>query len=352
MASASNVGRNVEPLVRTPPVVDEGAARCNPPDLERADPVRRPSNASAAWLARIDPAKRAQLGALHEVDVKWSSVSLFFPLLWAVTGVLVLYLPYWPVRIAGYVVMGVAIHAMAVLTHEASHYSMFRNPRWDRWVGFLMGAPVLVSHTAYRVLHAYHHRYTRDEGDPDEFHNATKNRILLSLLFYAWLVIGTPIYLVHVPAFALKHGRWRDRLDILLEYALLVLLFGTAFGLAHAYGRWDMVLHCWAMPMCVGMVFGNVRSWSEHSMTIPGHPFTQTRTVTSNKLVSFLMCNLNYHLEHHLCPAIPWYNLPRMHALMLDEYRQAGSFVYRSYLRFLWDAFRTGVHGIAHMPGF
>ena len=82
-------------------------------------------------------------------------------------------------------------------------------------------------------------------------------------------------------------------------------------------------------------------------MTRAGHPLTQTRTVTSNALVSFFMCNLNYHLEHHLFPAMPWYNLPRLHALLQDEYRNAGSFVYASYARFVWDAVRGGVHGEA-----
>ncbi|MBI2089732.1 MAG: fatty acid desaturase [Deltaproteobacteria bacterium] len=57
--------------------------------------------------------------------------------------------------------------------------------------------------------------------------------------------------------------------------------------------------------------------------------------------------NLNYHLEHHLYPSMPWYNLPRLHALLQDNYRQAGSFIYKSYMKFLWDAFRAGVHGLA-----
>jgi fatty acid desaturase len=57
------------------------------------------------------------------------------------------------------------------------------------------------------------------------------------------------------------------------------------------------------------------------------------------------MCNLNYHLEHHLFPAVPWYNLPRLHALLAGQYRRAGAYVHRSYLGFLWEAARAGVHG-------
>ncbi|MDO8632295.1 MAG: fatty acid desaturase, partial [Phycisphaerales bacterium] len=304
------------------------------------------------WLAEIPPEKRTALRRLHDINVSNSWIAAFFPVMWAAAAVVVMAFPYFLVRLAGYVVIGTAIHGMAVLTHEASHFSMFRNRRLDRWVGFLMGAPVFVSHTAYRVLHGYHHRYTREEEDPDEFNNVTKNRFLLSLLFYSWLVIGTPVYLIHVVATAMIRGTRRDRLDVLVEYAILIGLFGGTYALARHFGRTDLIVHCWAVPMIVAMVFGNVRSWAEHAMTIPGSPMTCTRTVTSNRIVSLLMCNLNYHLEHHLCPGIPWYNLPKMHALMHEEFRRAGAFVYRSYLRFLWDALRTGVHGIAsmHMP--
>jgi len=291
-----------------------------------------------------------QLRSLHEIRPAWNFVAVLFPMMWAAGVALVLASPFWGVHLIGYVLSGVAIHSMAILTHETSHYSMFRNRRLDRWVGFLMGAPVFISHTAYRVLHGDHHRHTREEGDPDEFNNVTKNRFLLSLLFYSWLVIGTPIYLIHVPTIALRRGTARERFDVVVEYVLLILIFAGVYFLARSYGRTDIIVHGWAIPMILGMIFGNFRSWAEHSMTIPGDPLTRTRTVTSNRVVSFLMVNLNYHLEHHLCPGIPWYNLPKMHALLQDEYRRAGSFIYKSYLRFLWDALRNGVHGISAMP--
>jgi fatty acid desaturase len=44
---------------------------------------------------------------------------------------------------------------------------------------------------------------------------------------------------------------------------------------------------------------------------------------------------------------VPWYNLPRLHRLLEAEYRAAGAPIYRSYLRFVWDAVRRGFHGLA-----
>ena len=77
-----------------------------------------------------------------------------------------------------------------------------------------------------------------------------------------------------------------------------------------------------------------------------GNLFTSARTVVSNKFVSFFMCNLNYHLEHHLFPGVPCYNLPKVHALLSNTYRQTGSSVYHGYTDFLADFFRVTLHGI------
>jgi len=335
------------PRLESPALAVHGAADARMTSIDGE--IKRQTVGGSAWLAELAPEKRAALRDLHALDRRWNWVALFFAVMWIGASAVVVLFPSWPIRLIGYIVIGTAIHGMAVLTHETSHYRMLRSRLLDRLVGFLMGMPVFVSYTAYRVLHAYHHKYTREEDDPDEFNNVTRNRLLLSILFYSWLVIGTPIYLIHVAATAIIRGSWRDRLNVVAEYLLLAAIFIGAYLTARHFGRVDILLHCWALPMIVAMVFGNIRSWAEHTMTIPGDPLTRTRTVKSNRLVSFLMCNLNYHLEHHLCPGIPWYNLPKMHALLRDDYRKAGAFVYNSYLRFLWDAFRNGIHGISFM---
>jgi fatty acid desaturase len=36
------------------------------------------------------------------------------------------------------------------------------------------------------------------------------------------------------------------------------------------------------------------------------------RTYTCGPLLSFLYWNMQYHVEHHMFPAVPFYNLPRL----------------------------------------
>jgi fatty acid desaturase len=58
-----------------------------------------------------------------------------------------------------------------------------------------------------------------------------------------------------------------------------------------------------------------------------------------------MMNNLNYHLDHHLFPGVPWYNLPKLHDILQDEYKAAGSSVYPSYSAFLVDFFKATIKG-------
>jgi fatty acid desaturase len=298
-------------------------------------------------VSTLSREKRAVIRELHQLKPLWNLIALVFVALWVSGGALILAVPFWPLRLAGYVMIGVAIHGLGNLMHEGIHGNLFRNRRLDRLVGFVAGAPALFSVTAYRVTHLIHHRYNRTKQDPDEFTNLTNNRHLLSVAFYSWMVVGVVLYLFHVPITALRRGRPRERVAVVVEYLVIAGLCASIFAVAAYYHTAGLVVQLWVIPLLFAAVFVNVRGWAEHMMTVPGHPLTQSRTITSNRVLSFLNINLNYHLEHHLFPAMPWYNLPRLHALLQDEYREAGASIYRSYLRFLGDAWRTGVHGLA-----
>jgi len=41
-----------------------------------------------------------------------------------------------------------------------------------------------------------------------------------------------------------------------------------------------------------------------------------TRTVHLNPIARFIYWNMNYHLEHHMFPMVPYHALPRLHERM------------------------------------
>ena len=44
-----------------------------------------------------------------------------------------------------------------------------------------------------------------------------------------------------------------------------------------------------------------------------------TRTVRLNPLFAFLYMNMNYHVEHHMFPLVPFHALPRLHGLIRNQ---------------------------------
>ena len=44
-----------------------------------------------------------------------------------------------------------------------------------------------------------------------------------------------------------------------------------------------------------------------------------TRTVILNPILSWLYIKLEYHIEHHMYPQVPWYNLPKLHKIIKNQ---------------------------------
>ena len=76
-------------------------------------------------------------------------------------------------------------------------------------------------------------------------------------------------------------------------------------GLPSLYGRWLLV------------VFGTTQH-AGLAEDVLDHRLN-TRTVYMNRVWRFLYLNMNYHLEHHMYPSVPYHALPRLHALIKDD---------------------------------
>jgi fatty acid desaturase len=57
-----------------------------------------------------------------------------------------------------------------------------------------------------------------------------------------------------------------------------------------------------------------------------------TRTIYVNPIFRFSYLNMNYHIEHHMFPMVPYYNLPKLHEKLKED-------LPRPY-NGLWDAFQ------------
>ncbi len=279
---------------------------------------------------------------LQVLDTRYNWQILFFLSLWAVAG--------W-VALLGYgiavsaiciVLMGFCVNGLPILMHDSCHALLSKNPTINRWLGFVCGVPGLVSASAYRSIHAWHHAELRSEDDPDDIENSAPKSIPLVLVYYVVLLAGIYLYLFTVLQVGYSKAGQTMKRHIITEYILIAGIVIATLALFPL----SAVLKVWGLPLLVAGQLSNVRGLAEHGLTTGGNPFTNARSVISNRFVSFFMCNLNYHLEHHLFPGVPWYSLPKVHALLSDTYHRTGSSVYRSYTQFLADFFRITWRGV------
>jgi fatty acid desaturase len=298
------------------------------------------------WYQKLDSNTKKEVRQLHQVKPLWNLTAILFIVLWILGGIAVLNAPHWTVQCLGYVFIGTIIHGIGNFMHEGIHGNLFRKRVFDRWFGFLAGVPVLFPITAYGVNHLRHHKYACTERDPDEMKNLTKRKGLLTAFFYVWFLIGSVIYSVYVPLQVHKTGSRKERISMVFERVIILLFVAGLLSAAYWFAFWDVVVHSWFIPLVVTNFLGNTRGWAEHQLTTADHPIKQTRTVRSNRVFSFFNIHLNYHLEHHLFPRVPWYNLPQLHRLLLPEYEKVGVSIYNSYFLFIYDALRVGVHGL------
>lgn len=101
-----------------------------------------------------------------------------------------------------------------------------------------------------------------------------------------------------------QHRNWAR--IALIGHALLAVLF-------IATGHWFLVFIFNLGSQYCGWL-GLLCGWPQHfglSPDVPDHRLC-CRTYTCSWLPAFLYWNMQYHVEHHMFPAVPFYNLPRL----------------------------------------
>jgi fatty acid desaturase len=102
----------------------------------------------------------------------------------------------------------------------------------------------------------------------------------------------------------------RIYLAIFAGVALLCLAFGSILpamliGLPTLYGTW------------LSVIFG-LTQHAGLDENVLDHRLN-SRTVLMNPVFRFIYWNMNYHMEHHMFPMVPYHALPKLHAAIRDD---------------------------------
>lgn len=233
------------------------------------------------------------------------------------------------VYLAAIMLIGGRMHGFGVLMHEAAHYRMVRNRFAGDWISDIFAAwPIMVTTDGYRRNHLAHHRFANTDDDPDwvskigdpAFTFPQKlRRLALRIAGYLLAVNSVRDIASIFPRLA-KCGRST------LRYKLLrASYYGAWAALFTVLGIWKGFLLYWAVPFLTMLfMFQHIRSVAEHFARMDySHELTSTRTVRPYfwERWFFAPHNINYHLEHHLYPGVPFYNLPKLHGMLMRNAR-------------------------------
>jgi fatty acid desaturase len=283
-------------------------------------------------LPKIDPEVLKHLSVLKP----WRSLLAIF-MDWTIIVMcitLCVSVSYWFYPLA-FVLIGTRFHGLEAMMHEATHYRLHPSKRINEFIGELSVWPMGLSLFLYRkVRHFAHHKNIGTMRDshvflsyekhslrydmPTPFPQLLKNclSVALKFPFEVWLgqIYGTIRLL---PRFSKKLG-W---LWIGFQFftALCIVTGSIIFGPKIA---WMYLLFLVAPLMWVAVFSRYVRLLTEHfgipvnpQNSIPGSE-TRTVLVCWPVRVLFWPHNLNYHIEHHWYPSVPFYNLPGLHKLL------------------------------------
>ncbi len=301
-----------------------------------------------------------QLERVQRLDPGHHARLLFFPLLWACGAALSLWawrLPHqngsqaWTLGLwgLGLTASALALNASFLVMHEGTHFLLSRDRARNRWLGFLTGLPIFLSFTGYQVLHVRHHEFLGDPRDPDDYSNYTGHPAKVWALHWLRLLFAGYLYLVLVPLLAWRHGKAEHRRHMIREHLLLAAFYAAVFYLV----PFRILAHAWLIPTFIANFLVNARGLTQHSLATAEDPLLASRSIRTRRWIAFLYLNENYHLEHHLYPAVPFYHLPRLHAMLADRLPRA--LVVPSYTWFVWAFMKASLRrqsgeGVSQAP--
>jgi fatty acid desaturase len=236
--------------------------------------------------------------------------------------------------------IGARQNALAVMMHEAVHYRLLPNRKWNDWVGELFTAwPVMVTVNGFRQTHWAHHRRPNTPEDPDwqrkqhelfEYPKSGLDMVFITLKY--WL----GFYAIK----QLLEANQAAKIPARLKY--LRLAFYAAIVAASIFFHfWLGLLIYWVVPLFTYFLWIiYVRGVAEHFGGIEEHEdlLGKTRHIEANFFERLLIAPnyIHVHIGHHLYPSVPFYNLRELQQrLMLNPDYARRAHITHGYLAFL-----------------
>lgn len=273
---------------------------------------------------------REELGEYNKLSPWRCYRSIAFQ--WLVIGLAIafaLHFEHWLAYLVAILVIATRQHALGVLGHDGCHYRIANNRTLNNFVAnFFCWLPLWFTNSRYGYEHLAHHRFVNTDQDPyvADFRSnpafawpksRREGAITLMRHFFglempeaARVAKRSNIFSTTAPPLPKE-----EKITAAVFLTLLVIFLWLSNG-------WLDYLLLWMLPLLtVGWFIIVVRTIAEHIGMEDFSGIEQTRHVQGSwwERAIFAPCGINYHLAHHVFPAVPWYKLPALHARLMQE---------------------------------
>lgn len=211
--------------------------------------------------------------------------------------------------------------------HECSHGTAFKTPWMNDAVYQIASFMIMRNSATWRWSHARHHSETNLVGRDPEI-AVMRPPELAKLILNVFGVIDVLKFVPNLVRNAVSgptpeektfvpESEWRKvqkvaiiHLSIYVGTIVAALSWGTilplmVIGLPRMYGAWH---HIMTGLLQHGGLADNV---IDHRLN--------SRTVLMNPVSRFIYWNMNYHVEHHMFPMVPYHALPQLHEVIRSD---------------------------------
>ncbi len=211
--------------------------------------------------------------------------------------------------------------------HEAGHGTAFKTDWMNNALYEIASFMVMRESTVWRWSHTRHHSDTIIVGRDPEI-AVPRPPDIKGILLGFFSLPNYPRYFRHlvlhtfgrmsddektyIPASQFPQIYLKARVSLLVYLGVVVLALATHsflpllfIGLPNVFGSWLMVVY--GMTQHAGLA----ENVLDHRLNC--------RTVYMNPIHRYLYWNMNYHVEHHMFPLVPYHALGKLHAAVKDD---------------------------------
>jgi Na+-transporting NADH:ubiquinone oxidoreductase subunit F len=229
--------------------------------------------------------------------------------------------------IPAFLVYGMFYCACDARWHESSHHTVFKTDWMNVALNFFATAMQQRDIVFTTWSHARHHSYTIITGIDPEITVTRPPRFWPHFLDFFSLKEATyyfPILFLHTLGIPSKHARAfvpEEEFGKMFWWARAAFALNMVpVGLAIAYRSWIPLLY-FIGPKFYGNVVRRAFVLAQHAgmdENVWDHR-ANSRTIKVNRLLGFLYMNMQYHVEHHMHPLMPFHALPKFHERVRDQ---------------------------------